>query len=194
MLPTAAGRLSLLTEVAVENRLTLSRRTTWWLIGAAVVVAVTCAAGWYWTFRAHELSNYRPLQRGMRTVMNLGYTAYATQLIGPDDNFLHDTTLDLVDVRPVIVENSARATVRVLLCVPSDQGEGLGSRSDTCRAEEPFHAGRVNLDQIHYILVLAITPTRPGSLDIAGLQVTYRDGIRHGEQHTGNEIRSIVPG
>lgn len=43
-------------------------------------------------------------------------------------------------------------------------------------------------------MILDIRPTQTGSVDIAGLKVKYRDGIRRGNQRTGNQISMITVG
>lgn len=176
------------TETPIDRAQQRSHRRTWWYGAAALVVVLVVGTGWYWTFHPRELSSYRPLPRGLHTLMLVGRTQYATQIIGPDHNYFHDTTVDLQRVTPVIVENSARARVQVLSCVPTFPSEGVASLSDFCRSARVFQPGVINLGATQHILLLAITPTRPGSVDIAGLNVRYRDGIRRGSQHTGNEI------
>lgn len=181
------------TEAALEREPRLTKPVKKSAIAVAVVVVLVGFAAWYWMFRANELSDYRPAQRGVAGLAFVGETKYATEIIGPDDNFWHDSTIDLLGVKPVIIENSAQATVRVLLCVPSNSGEGVSSSlSDFCRSAQPFQPGVVNLDQARHKIVLAVTLTQPGRLDIAGVQVTYRDGLRHGNQRSGIEWRWIV--
>ena len=153
------------------------------------------ATGWYWAFRPNELSDYKPMQRGGMTLMEVGFAEYATQLIGPQDNLFHDSTINLRDVHPEVVTNSAGARVRVLICSRPQLSEGMDSSlRGRCPHSRPWSAGTLNLDQRHNELILAITPEHAGEIDIAGIDVTYTDGLRRGHQHTGNEIHARVSG
>ena len=74
-----------------------SHRRVW--IATALVAIVLVATGWYWAFRPDELSDYKPMRPGGMTLMQVGFTEYATQLIGPQDNPFRDSTINLREVR-----------------------------------------------------------------------------------------------
>lgn len=180
----------MVTEALLEEAPRQSRRHVWSRPGLAALVVLVAVGAWHWTFRPDEFYAYKPMSHGAYTLMNLGETQAITQFVGPDNNAFHDSTVDLERVTPIITENSAQATVHVLLCTPKNPVAGSGSLSDFCRRDRPFRASKVNFGNGtgQLFLILAITPHRLGRIDIKGLEVRYRDGIRRASEHTGSEI------
>lgn len=98
-------------------------------------------------------------------------------------------SLNLTSAVPVITNNSADATIAVMVCVtPPGQRVSLVGGGDeldpshSCSTLEPFRPGPRSLGVLRTGVVLAITPRHRGSITISGLRVSYRDGMRRGRQ------------
>lgn len=97
--------------------------------------------------------------------------------------------VDVVSIAPRIVENSAGARVRLVLCAPAG---GAAPATGSCSDAEPFRGGVIALGvgQVPTLWVIA-SATRPGTLVVDGYDVTYRDGWRTGVQHVGSTLTLV---
>ena len=115
----------------------------------------------------------------------VGETVYAGLLVHSDD------PINVRSVTPRVSRNDAGATVTVMTCtVTGADGVGAvpaGEIARLCAPLEEFVPAVLALPTRHS-LVVAITPTRPGMLRIDGVDISYRDGLRIGRQHTGVTI------
>jgi hypothetical protein len=84
---------------------------------------------------------------------------------------------------PRITENSAKATVALLICTRNGGTLGVGAQegglADSCTSVLPFTGQQeIDLGFMTAQILLAITPTAPGTVHVEGLDVTYSDGGR----------------
>jgi hypothetical protein len=93
-------------------------------------------------------------------------------------------TLDVRSVTPRYALNTADARVRVLICRRNDSVSACGADDLwLCASTRGFTPGSLTIDHDNAgttSIVLAITTRRFGAVTIAGVHVTYRDGIRRG--------------
>ena len=89
--------------------------------------------------------------------------------------------LTVVEVRPRVTVDTAQAEITVRLCTPA-AGGGCASVSDV-----PTH-GRVVLEPGAARLLVSVTPSRSGRVQIEGYDVTYDDGRHRGTEHAGRPL------
>jgi hypothetical protein len=183
-----AGRLTAMTSTAQPRRdAPAERRVSVGLLCcglAALLVAVAGVAVWRWE---HNLHLFPDVGNGFGAPMPVGQTRYALAFDDPGGP-VH--AVDLRTVSPSITTNSARATIRVLQCTENGGNRAFGavSRLDYCRPATPFRSGPHPFgaeDLSTTAIVLAITAHRAGVVRIDGVHITYRRGLRHGEQTVG---------
>lgn len=189
------------TEDEVEQR-DASRRPRWpWLvaIGVFVLVAAGVPTGiWFvhWRSSLHSLSEYPTY--GVGGPLAIGKTEYLGGNLWAQDTITHpsrpmELSLHISMIRPVVVTNTAGADIRILRCVLALDGpgpEGDASGRSRCASLSPFESGDITLgfQRGDDDIVIAVTPRRAGKVRIAGVEVHYSSGLRHGTQHTGVQI------
>lgn len=95
---------------------------------------------------------------------------------------------------PRITENSADATVAVIVCSGPNSSAitGGGATYDVssyCPRLTPFHSGSFTVgDRTTTGLLMTITPHRAGTTHIEGSDVSYWHGLRHGRQQVGYDV------
>ena len=165
-----------------------ARRRRWVLLATGVVVLVVATAGFLrWRDADTALTGYGSAEGAPVAV---GAATYAGLMVYPATKGPDTVRLDLESVVPRIVTNTAGATVRVLLCTGAGTGAGGGivsSPGADCTAVTDFRPGPVNLGS-QTTLVLQVTPHQPGTVDVAGADVSYHHGLRNGHQHVGIKI------
>lgn len=114
------------------------------------------------------------------------------QVSGPTQLPERAVTVDIVDARINVAENSSDAHLALLYCVHRTKNLGMGAGfADTlhqvCRGVEPLAPGNYLLSDNRDV-VLAVTPTRVGTVHVEGLTIDYRDGLRRGSQSVGTRI------
>lgn len=90
-------------------------------------------------------------------------------------------------------ENAAHADISFWLCSGLSANGGFGSAEHakgSCPNFTRFRAGPERLGPGYVNVLIAITPHRPGSVHIEGVDIRYRQGIRWGRQHTGFDMRT----
>jgi hypothetical protein len=176
-----------------------------WVWAVAVCVAVLLAACiptaiWFahWRSSLHSLVEYPTY--GASTAERAGATVYFGSNAWPSDaegqpDGGAEVSVHVSAVRPVVRENTAAARIVVLKCVRSSPGdESLGGDVADVRAHcatlVPFASGSVKFGERagDDDIVLEVTPTRSGKVQIAGIEVRYSSGLRHGVQHIGARI------
>ena len=111
------------------------------------------------------------------------------QVGGPTQLPEPTVTVDVVDARPNVVENSSAAHLSLLYCVHRTKDLGMGSgMADTlhrvCQSVEPLGSGtRVFND--YRDVILAVTPTRVGTVRVEGVTIDFQEGLRRGSQSIG---------
>ena len=164
----------------------VSRRAAWCLAVIAVVALVVVLTA-RWLYRAKALADGGNEIGGP---VRVGVTVFAPLMAVPAGN--RSVNLDLQSVRPRVVVNTAHADIAVLTCVVSGATPDLlGDSTPSCSSKKYFKPGpqTVGYGPRATTIVLAITPRRAGgAVRINGVNVVYRDGFRHGKQHTGFDI------
>jgi hypothetical protein len=195
------------TAEAVADRGAARRRRWPWVVGA--VVAVLVAAGvptavWFahWRSSLHVFATY-PMY-GATETLQVGHTNYfgnnlvAAHAIDHPSDF-SALSLQVSAIRPVVLENTADAKIAVLRCVARRSasallGENEATAQDKCSTLTPFTSGSLTLgvERNQDDIVIAITPRHAGTVRIAGVDVHYSKGLRHGVQHTGAQIKTTT--
>lgn len=161
---------------------------------ALLVLAVAAVA-----FSIHTRDEAKPNAfgpyggHGGRYTGVVGRTVYMDADVQPAVPMRHEV-LDIACIKPVILRNTAAATVVVEECIRIAGTPGVGVVSSThslCASTRQFRPGCIdvgtNVDQIIY----AITPTRTGTLRIAGTAVTYSAGTQHTGIGDVEKVRSV---
>jgi hypothetical protein len=136
----------------------------------------------------------------MSSPVALGETRYlGSNLVSAeaidDPNHLRALSLHVSDIRVEVVADSADADIEVLRCVLAADGPGPSgdeSGHSKCASLSPFTSGnlRLGFKRGDDDIVVAVTLRKHGEVRIAGLQVRYSSGRRHGTQHVG--VQAIV--
>jgi len=164
-----------------------SQRARRRLVVAAVAVAVVSAVGAGGRWVTHPTA-LEPVGNGLDSRVRVRDSAVIGMFAQPTSGQVR-----LVSAEPVITEDSANATVRVLLCTnPTELPAGTTLGSDRGRAEQVCARTRPARDAplgrvsptVPY-LVLEVTPRAPGTVTVEGLRVRYRAGVQRGEQDSG---------
>lgn len=131
---------------------------------------------------------------GGTTTGVVGRTVYMDADVQPDVASGHEV-LDIASIEPVIPLNTAAATVVVEGCIRIGGAAGVGAVSSTrglCASSPQIQPGRIDIGNPVDQIIYAITPRRTGTVRIAGSDVTYTAGARHGTQHTGVPLTVTV--
>jgi hypothetical protein len=167
---------------------------------AVVVVAAAATTTWFvhWRSSLHVLLGYpaygsaQPLAVGQS--LYFGNNLIAARAISHSDDA--GLSLHVSAVRPLVATNTSAADITVLRCPLAFGGAGPDGidrrRADAvCTSLTPFDGGSVHIGSREGDddIVLAVTPHRPGTVRIAGLEVSYSTGLRHGTQHVGVQAR-----
>lgn len=161
-----------------------------WKMPAAIalVVAVVVAAAAYggvWLFGP------RALQGAGAAAVSASVAPGHPVFVGDVASPVHEgTTLDLRSIAPVVVRNTSRAVIRMVVChLRGATGIGTAGPATvraSCDSLQPFRPGDYRLafrngDEI----LMRVTPRRSGVVRVAKFAVTYRQGMRYGRQYTG---------
>lgn len=173
-------------------------RRRWFLAVGLLFIALTAVAVglWLrWLYSAHAFGSAGGYELASRRPV--GAVFYSPDMTYPDAK--QPVTVDIRSVSPRIVENTAGATVEVLICHRNDAISHLGSADlSFCAWTQPFSPGALTLggdDPGTNSIILAITTRQLGTVVIDGVHVTFRQGLRHGREDTGGRIvvRAIQP-
>jgi hypothetical protein len=177
-------------------------RTPFVLAGVGLVVVAAVVAGiWF----AHWRSSLRPFvsypDNGFSANVRVGQTEYFgdnltdKRVISNRSTAPDHLTIHVSSITPVIGDKDAEATVSVLRCVLAQDGDGpvgydQADTDATCASLTPFRSGTLTLGDKKGDdnLVIAVTPHNAGREQIAGIEVRYSSGLRHGNQHTGLQM------
>jgi hypothetical protein len=148
------------------------------------VVAVLVVAGLAWTLRTPPPLWPAPTYGGS-DVLPVGHTLYIDMAVAVRDDSgtgPESYRLRIDSLVPRITENSAKATVAILVCTRNGGTLGVGAQEDgldaSCTSVLPFTGEQeIDLGFMTAQILLAVTPTVPGTLHVDGLDVTYaQDG------------------
>ena len=182
--------------VVVQERASLPSWSIWLnrrsVVALAVIALLVVSAVW-WEFNPRILG-----VGGYEVGFDRGEIGRAVYFDAGVRNESHSNrTIDVRSVRPVIVTNTAAASVGVLLCHnPPTDTDQLGVASDlaySCTSVSAFRPAPIALSGLGLQIILAVTPNARGTIRISSVDVTYRDGIRRGHQRAGGNVVVTVP-
>ena len=171
-----------------------SRRWRPWLyllLAASIVFGVVRVSDYF--LNDHVLNSFPAGGEGAHVVA--GHTMYfglaAFSGVGLPDS---GQTVDLRSAVPRIVNDTTDASVTVMTCVSSNASSSLtmgGVAADPtpfCTSIHNFRPGALALGYRAAGLVLRVTPLHSGVIHIAGVDVSYHDGLRRGHQQIGPDM------
>jgi hypothetical protein len=131
---------------------------------------------------------------GLGGPARVGETVYSGPMVFSASGSV--ATVDIRSITPRVIHDSAGAQIRTLVCERNSTTFPVGgvlarTSYSWCR---PFHLGVVTVGpddaadgQIS--VILAVTARHGGSVDIDGVHVDYRQGVRHGSATSGMELQ-----
>ena len=158
-----------------------------------ILIVVVAVVGYRWLTHPDALQAYQGVNE-TGTILTVGQTIYhdtgITPAMAPGSDHPSSVTISLGSVTPVVAENTAQASIVVLVCLRNGNPTGVGTQlnglSDSCSRVEPLDGPTtVTVGFMTAQIVTAITPRKAGTLTVTGYHVTYRQGIRNGTQHAG---------
>ncbi|WP_345718288.1 hypothetical protein [Angustibacter luteus] len=164
-------------------------------VGLATAVMLIVAAAWWTTHPKAFLDS--PNYEAAAALPTEGMHAIAFAVIDPGVG--RHGTVTFRQITANVVQNDAGAGVHLSVCRLDPErldGSVIGAidvadLSDYCRTLEPVRGATFDLDAAsarQSQIVLTITPTRPGVVKVNGVRVSYRQGLRFGEQTTGPHL------
>jgi hypothetical protein len=101
----------------------------------------------------------------------------------------------LVSARPNVLENTSHAEISVVLCVPIHEvmGASRGPLGAWCDPVGDVRDQLLEPDDGQPYLILVVTPRQAGVVHVAGIELTYRDGLRRGHQLVGVDTQVTAP-
>ena len=168
---------------------TARARTGLTLLVATAAVAAFCV----WVTHPNAVGAYGN-EQGMR--LEVGETVLVDAGIYSrhvEDDPRHGMPITVHSAVARISENTADADIELVLCRHSGDGTDIiGSImaedvSSYCLEELPIGGAHESFPSTAQLL-FRITPRQPGTVQIEGIDLTYRDGIRRGTVHTGTKM------
>jgi hypothetical protein len=108
----------------------------------------------------------------------------------------HLNTVHLNTVRPIVVQNTANADIKMLLCRPIAEFAGDATTADMSKYCSSLESFRPVTGSFYpngtWLLVAEITPHQPGVVRINQFNVTFREGLRTGKQRVGTAYALTV--
>lgn len=177
----------------VETQPPPDRRREEFLIIAVIVVALITIATVVWSHSAKAFDRGGAIQ-SMTVSGNSPRFVSVDAFSGGGEARLH--TLHLNSVAPRLAQNTANATVQVLLCRPIADFGGAATAADMtrfCSSTENFRPVSGSFYPTgSWLLVAEITPHQPGVVELAQVNVTFRQGLRTGKQRVGTDFTLTV--
>ncbi|MEN8704592.1 MAG: hypothetical protein ABF306_00510 [Nocardioides marinisabuli] len=171
---------------------TTSHRFRWTAVGLALALGAGGAAWWvthpdvFGDAGGYSLSTARE---------EVGTSYYAGLVSPPLDAERRE--LELRSATPVVAKNTADADLEVYLCEvdPGQGAVGVGSQrtapTDVCSTFERVTDGTrlvVGGGEAYQELVIRVQAAQPGVVEVRGIELSYRDGLRRGTQVTGGHL------
>jgi hypothetical protein len=186
--------VTIATGDSVDTEPPPGRRREEFLIIAFIVVALVTMATLIWSHSAKVFDRGGAIQ-SMTVPGNAPRFISVDAFSGGANAPLH--SLHLNSAKPIVVENTANATVQVLLCRPINDFGGAWLAADMlrfCSSMESFRpvSGSFYPKPGSWWLVAEITPHQPGVVHLAQVNVTFREGLRTGKQRVGNDFTLTV--
>lgn len=145
----------------------------------AAVVALAAVAAWWMTHPGGFP------ERGMLTEQAPSGSPVFIGILGPSSDSAR--SLDISDTH-VPVDGPAGTEAALLIC----RGGSIGTTADATpfcpelieAKGQTFHYGKATAEQ----LVLRVTSPTPGTVDIAGVDITFREGLQFGTLGVGPHV------
>jgi hypothetical protein len=165
-----------------------TRRQLWRALAAIVVVlGMFAAPGWWWWrhpdvfYEVHE-----PIDWSGSTI-DLAYGPYRYEVAESLEDASGTARIDKAE--PVVVTNTADATVTLSVCTTKPRAHlsfsgPMWSMEGYCSEVVPLEKGFVlplGKDP-GYQVTVTIAPEHEGLVQVAGVRLTYKHGIRYGTQ------------
>lgn len=174
----------------------------WLRLTAGLAIMVVVAAGlfgWRWLRNPDALATYPSY--GESFPESVGHAVYSdtgiVPAVTPDGTGPTSTVLTIDAISAKILENTSHSVIRILVCTRNGGNLGIGTQdgnlSASCSRVSPF-TGPETIDVGFQTaqIIISVTARNAGTLRIAGLDVSYRQGIRGTSQHTGADITVIT--
>ena len=178
---------------AVDTEPAPGRRREEFLIIAGIVVVLVTMTIVIWSHSAKAFDRGGTVQTGTvsgnapRFISLEAYTG---------NGVAHLHSIHLNSARPIVVQNTANADVKMLLCRPIADFAGDASTADMssfCSSLESFRpVSGTFYPKGTWLLVAEVTPHQPGVVHIAQFNVTFREGLRTGKQRLGTDYTLTV--
>jgi len=186
--------VTIATGDAVDTEPPPSRRREEFLIIAFIVVVLVTLTAVIWSHSAKAFDRGGAIQSGTVSGNTPRFISVEAFSGGSSTVPLH--SLHLNSVKPIMAENTANASIQMLLCRPIGDFAGDASTADMssfCSSLETFRpvAGSF-FPNGTWLLVAEITPHQPGVVHIAQFNVTFREGLRTGKQRVGTDFTLTV--
>ena len=127
---------------------------------------------------------YYGLDRLHSNAQNVSVTMTVGRTYLIDERLSSTSNGSIVDVRAISVRYDSDPPGNVADVRLCRVGES------PCLASQPFTPGKLNLS-VDQILV-RIVPKHPGTIVVSGVEVSYRQGVRHATQHLGSKVTVTV--
>jgi hypothetical protein len=186
--------VTIATGDSVDTEPPPGRRREEFLIIAFIVVALVTMTTLIWSHSAKAFDRGGAIQA--TTVSgNAPRFVSVDAFSGGGNAPLH--SLHLNSAKPLVVENTANATVQLLLCRPISDFGSAQTAADMlhfCSSMESFRpvSGSFYPKPGSWWLVAEITPRQPGVIHLAQVNVTFREGLRTGKQRVGTDFTLTV--
>ena len=151
----------------------------------AIVFAVVIGLRWYY---------------GLNILQTTGTTnAASVSMVAGADHVIDELVVTrpsyhyLVNVRHVSVRlgtNTAGATVEVLTCPAGEKPNSAPVGGSSCASPTGFKPGPFELGNAR--ILVRVHATKPGTVVVAGVNVSYRSGIRDATQRLGPTVTIAV--
>lgn len=143
-------------------------------------------------------------ERGGATSITPSLAPGRTLYVGAIDSPSSDgrpRNVRFTNIWPAVTDNTAKADVQVLMCtIGPGMHAGLVaaySTRDYCSSVTAFTPGTYLLgshtEPGTVVILVAVTPHTAGHVHVAGLDLSYREGIRRGHQRAGLEADTTTP-
>jgi hypothetical protein len=167
----------------------------WALVATLIVLGLLAATGWWlwssWKSHPTAFRDYREDLGYAGGEYELSQGPYRIQVADPQ---VRSGTARIDEVEPVVVTNTADARITFSVCtLQPGGGESFGGAMEDmtrryCSEVIPLEEGHV-LPLGHHTgkqVTMNIDPAHAGTVQVAGVRVTYKHGMQYGTQVVSN--------